>query len=272
MRILCGLDSSYTGEVTLSDEVEEGDNENGQHTEEVEGGESGWVGREGRDGVLEGERGIGDGRGEIKDEDRGLLYQRDALIPPRQVQSLGHSIPESSYDGSEPDCLSPLWFRNVALLFASSVMRGVSTVSRGVRTLKQCCTPVEVPRTRRCVGWCAQEDALFDYLSVREHVELFDSLLGGSCGVGVGIATAPSSYSSQPFDVPITDNNDSTQPDFISTQIIRKLMGYFSIFSKSESEKSPGSATLLFLSRLGLSEHSEKMAMELSGKYRFEGM
>jgi ABC-type multidrug transport system ATPase subunit len=36
--------------------------------------------------------------------------------------------------------------------------------------------------TRRLVGWCPQHDALFEYLTIAEHFELFADLLGSALG------------------------------------------------------------------------------------------
>lgn len=39
-------------------------------------------------------------------------------------------------------------------------------------------------RRQRVVGWCAQTDSLFDFLTVREHLELYARLLGNMRDTG----------------------------------------------------------------------------------------
>lgn len=39
-----------------------------------------------------------------------------------------------------------------------------------------------IERECRMIGWCPQQDALFDYLTVLEHFELFADLLGAALG------------------------------------------------------------------------------------------
>jgi ATP-binding cassette, subfamily A (ABC1), member 3 len=47
-------------------------------------------------------------------------------------------------------------------------------------------------RRQRVVGWCAQTDSLFDFLTVKEHLELYGRLLGSTRDSGDEVSNAVS--------------------------------------------------------------------------------
>lgn len=91
---------------------------------------------------------------------------------------------------------------------------------------------------RRTVGWCSQVDALYDFLTVREHCNLFCDLL-----VAGGVSRA-----SLPF---ATDGNTYASIGLESART-------------EEKECAVGSITSL-LTQLDLFEHQDKYPSALSG-------
>ena len=90
---------------------------------------------------------------------------------------------------------------------------------------------------RRAVGWCPQDDAVFDYLTVAEHLELFHALLRAGAPA---FAPTPSPAST---DAPAPAAAAAAAPN---------------------DQGAIGAA----LARLGLTPHAHKAAVALSGGMR----
>jgi hypothetical protein len=156
----------------------------------------------------------------------------------------------------------------------------------------------EENKLRRCVGWCPQEDALFEYLTVLEHIELFDALLGGSTNTDVDISGGreegkhgeEDKYGedenegsgdhrdtregfnhdvSRRMDKLFDVNNQDIERDetraknekWSLNSISSSLRCFLSISKQSKYDES----SAIVLSRLGMLEHADKYVLALSG-------
>jgi hypothetical protein len=130
---------------------------------------------------------------------------------------------------------------------------------------------------RRSVGWCAQEDALFEYLTVREHIVLFDDLLGTYDTVSSDAATpTTAAFDSNSMEDNEIHNQGSGSQSGIEkeseesvrkeeTYLSKKLNKFLSYFMALGCDSNIKNAQTLVLTRLGMVEHADKMACELSG-------
>jgi hypothetical protein len=231
MRILCGLDPQYTGEVTVYEETLD---------REAGGGE----------GIAENAvQTVGSARDSaVRGSSDSSLLRRSPLMVESAVHNSGGQDRPSA--GSQRS----FYFRDVLLFFLTLSIRWSATARRFINKRVDILFPPKERRVRRCVGWCSQEDALFEYLSVREHIELFESLLGDSEAINCGSADTAASLDDMSEAVPV-------QELFLQ----KKFKRFLSFFTAVEQEDVRRSAQLRRLSRLRMVEHAEKMAMELSG-------
>ena len=161
MRILCGLDSRYQGDISLLREAVGGG-------EEGRGGGGGGGGGEGGGGGDDGEE------EEREDEDEDSLTFLATLFTVRWWGNLFRGC----YRGviytrrNHHHDLSPSATASTSSPSASS--------SSPLPTIGA--TDSSKRRRKRAVGWCPQEDAIFEFLTVREHLELFEALLGQGLG------------------------------------------------------------------------------------------
>ena len=134
------------------------------------------------------------------------------------------------------------------------------------------------------MGWCAQEDALFEFLTVREHIELFDDLLG----IYDTVLSDTLSNTAASIDIVSIEENEKcnqrmkekcergdesgvekeSEESYVKEEAffskrLNRLVSYFTGF---RCDTSVDKAQTLVLTRLGMVEHSNKMACELSGK------
>lgn len=313
---MCGLDSQYTGSITLTeshdddDEGEEDDDEEESKQVDVsisyarrkdeEGGKGKGVDgaeRERRKGMK------GEEKDHVEVEDirmqKRSSHQRDNVTSsshamrnevlesgPRSasrrnrlpVPPLSLSFFPSSSSSSTPSYSSPFsWSRDIAVSVVSFWIVTFATARRFVRQAKRYIYPPKKARVRRSIGWCAQEDALFEYLTVREHIELFDDLLGTYdtvLGDAVTPTTAPS-YSNSSQDNEMHNRGSGSESGVEKeseesapkeeTYLSKKLNQFLSYFIALGCDSNIKNAQTLVLTRLGMVEHADKMACELSG-------
>ena len=239
MRILCGLDPQYTGEVTVYEE--NADREVGEGGDSAAEKAVGGTPDVNRDINVEA---IGNTREEIFRSSS--LRHRSPLVVESRTQS-----PCESSAGSQRNS----YWRDIILYFLTSSIQWAATARKFINRRTDILFPPKRKRARRCVGWCSQEDALFEYLSVREHIELFDSLLGNSEGVSDSVNYTGASFD----DISVAE----VDPGLSLQSKLKWLLSFLVTVEKRDIRKL---AQSLHLSRLGMAEHSEKMAMELSGK------
>ena len=178
-------------------------------------------------------------------------------------------------------CFTTQWWREIGSCFVISLFQLFAIVWKYIKRKEDYYFPPK-GGVQRCVGWCSQEDALFDYLTVREHIELFDDLLGGLV-YEVGSSGVTESSSSASIPAPVTAStsapsaetanghlNNKTNAehgshrDSYCTFISNKLISFL---RESDSRKNLRSSQEELLTRLGMTEHSEKYALELSGSF-----
>lgn len=317
MRILCGLDSQYTGSITLS-ESHDDDNDGGEEEDEEEESkqidvpsrsarrkdEEGGKGKgvdEGEGGGRKGMKGEGEGHVVVEDirmQKRGSHQRNNVTSTSSVVRDGGlesgprsasrrkrSSVPHlslsffpSSSSSTTPSHSSPFtWSRDIAVSVVSFWIVTFAKARRFVTHAKRYIYPPKKPRVRRSVGWCAQEDALFEYLTVREHIELFDDLLGTYdtvLGDAVTPTTAPSdSNSSKDNEMHNQGSGSESGVEKESEESVRKeetylskkLNQFLSYFIALGCDSNIKNAQTLVLTRLGMVEHCDKMACELSG-------
>lgn len=246
MRILCGLDPKYTGEVTVYEENL--DREVGQGSEGATEGAVDKVPYISRNSTVE----VAGNAREGFPRNSSSLLQRCPLM----VESAVHSPRDNrGQDRSSSGPERNSYWRDVLLFFLKLSIQWSATARRFVNKRVDILFPPKGKRARRCVGWCSQEDALFEYLNVREHIELFESLLGDSEAINSSIPDTAASL----------DDLSIAEPD-LGPFLLRKCKRILSFLMVDGQKDIRKSAQLLHLSRLGMAEHSEKMAMELSGK------
>lgn len=344
---MCGLDSQYTGSITLTESNDDDDDEDGDVGGRGEdGGESKDVdvssqharrkdedvGKGNGNGNGKGERGRerkGDREERKGDRDRGreeelkgagngvlqadvtpmqgrrsrnvtslstVMSGRVQVTGPRsasrrnrsQVPPLSLSFcPPSSSSSTSSSSSSPFtWGRDIAISVLSFWIVTFAKAKRLVTYAKKYMYPPKKARARRCVGWCAQEDALFEFLTVREHIELFDNLMG----VYETVTHDTSHNTTASIDtISIKENeiynsgikekydNDSENDADIGTEEsygkeetyfskkLNQLVLYLSYFLSFRPNAIIEKAQTLVLTRLGMVEHADKMACELSG-------
>lgn len=104
--------------------------------------------------------------------------------------------------------------------------------------------------TRRQIGWCPQQDPLYDNLTVREHLELFLSLLHENKSVSSSLGAYGSLSEGVPEVEPLTAQAGGESQQLSFENIFSNNFGY---------------EINCTLARLGMLEHAEKRARELSG-------
>lgn len=321
LRILCGLDSQYTGSITLTESHDNDDDEGGEEEEEDEEEESkqvyvssgyarrkdeeGGKGEGVKDGDGAGRKGMkGEGKGhvvldDIRTQKRGS-HQRNNVTSsssvmrdgglesgPRSASRRNRSsvpplslsfFPSSFSSTTPPSHSSPFtWSRDIAVSIVSFWIVTFAKARRFVTHAKRYTYPPKKPKVRRSVGWCAQEDALFEYLTVREHIELFDDLLGTYDTVS-GDAVTPTtaaSGSNSMKDNEIHNRGSGSESGIEKeseeslpkeeTYLSKKLNQFLSYFIALGCDSNIKNAQTLVLTRLGMVEHADKMACELSG-------
>jgi ABC-type oligopeptide transport system ATPase subunit len=324
LRILCGLDSQYTGSITLTesydddnDEVEgEEDEDDEEESKQVDVSssyakrkdEEGGKGKGVEDGDGGGRKGMkGAGKGHVVVDDihmqkrgshqrsnvtssssvmrdgglesgpRSASRRSRSSVPPLSL-SFFPSFTSSSSSSTTPSYSSPFtWSRDIAVSVLSFWIVTFAKARRFVTHAKRYIYPPKKPRVRRSVGWCAQEDALFEYLTVREHIELFDVLLGTYDTVS-GDAVSPTtaacdSNSSKDNEMHNQGSGSESGVEKESEESVPKEETYLSkklnqLLSYSValgSDSNTKNAQTLVLTRLGMVEHADKMACELSG-------
>lgn len=341
MRILCGLDSQYTGAITLT-ESNDDDNDDerevggrGVSAEEskdvdvssqfarrkdVDVGKGNGKGEREREGKGDREEGKGD-RGieeELKGAGKGVLEadvtpmqgrRSRNVIPSSTVMGGGVQVtgprsasrrnrsqvpplslsfcPPSSSSSYSSSSLSPsTWSRDIAISVLSFWIVTFAKAKRLVTYAKKYMYPPKKARARRCVGWCAQEDALFEFLTVREHIELFDNLMGvyetvtnDTLNDTTASIDTISIKENEIFNSGINgkyDNDSENDADIGSEESYAKeetyfskklnqLVSYLSYFIRFRPNTIIEKAQTLVLTRLGMVEHADKMACELSG-------
>jgi ABC-type cobalamin/Fe3+-siderophores transport system ATPase subunit len=316
LRILCGLDLQYTGSITLT-ESHDDDNDGEEVDEEEEskqvdvsssyarrkdgdGGKGKGVEEEGGEG-RKGMKGEGKGHFEVDDismQKRGSHQRnnvtssssvmRDGSLEsgPRSasrrnrssVPPLSLSLFPSSSSSTTSSHSSPFtWSRDIAVSVVSFWIVTFAKARRFVTHAKRYIYPPKKPRVRRSVGWCAQEDALFEYLTVREHIELFDNLLG-TYDIVSGDVVTPTTAASDSNSMKDNgihnqgsgsesgiekESEESVQKE--ETYLSKKLDQFLSYFIALGCDSNTKNAQTLVLTRLGMVEHADKMACELSG-------
>ena len=345
LRILCGLDSQYTGAITLTESNDDDDDDEGgggeKEGEDIEESKdvdvsSQYARRKDEDvgkGNGKGERessGKGDreeGKGdrdrgreeESKGAGKGVLEadvtpmqgrrSRNVILSPTvmgggvqvtgprsasrrsrsQIPPLPLSFcPSSSSSSSSPSSsLSPFtWGRDIAISVLSFWIVTFAKAKRLVTYAKKYMYPLKKARARRCVGWCAQEDALFEFLTVREHIELFDNLMGiydtvtddTSHDTTASIDTISikeneiyNSGIKEKYgndcenDADIGSEESYAKEETYFSKKLNQLVSYLSYFIRFRPDIIIEKAQTLVLTRLGMVEHADKMACQLSG-------
>ena len=321
MRILCGIDTQYTGKVTLSsdgnnseddDTIENDSDVDNAISEEIFGSSNPST----RSSSVSRKMMASDVKrsGNITDQDyspssslkRKTKYDLGLPVTQTQTQSnrgrdhqsefatdietdsqhgridasterMENNDPRSSYSHLCIPCLSEQFWREIVLHMIVSLFRIFARIKRFIKRKESYYFPPK-GGVQRCVGWCSQEDALFDYLTVREHIELFDDLLGGPI-YGDGCASPAETYnastSTSVAATGATAGNVETQGNSefenkksgICSYISRIGKRVLAFFMESDSRKSLRSSQEDLLHRLGMTEHSEKYALELSGSF-----
>jgi ABC-type Na+ transport system ATPase subunit NatA len=216
MRILCGLDSQYQGQITLQEVLKEGTG--------CEGETGSWAGAEGgAESESESEADAEDGD---YDEEGALSF----------IASL---------------CSAAFWMDLCrGLLATGGVIAHPPLHSARGRV-----------RVRRCVGWCSQEDAVFDYLTVREHMELFEALLG-QADSGANAATVDPTVGASAVTAGAATTAHTSAANTLSPTADAHLL--LPSLSADAAARGVDEA----LRRLGMTEHAHKMACALSGGMR----
>ena len=312
MRILCGIDTQYTGKVTLSSD---GNNSEDDDTIEIDSDVDNAISEEifgsssvSRKIVTSDVKRSGNITGQDFSPSSTLKQKTkyDLGLPVTQTQSnrgrdhqsefamdietdsqhgrvdasaerLENNDPRSSYSHLCIPCLSAQYWREIVLHLIVSLFQIFARIKRFIKRKESYYFPPK-GGVQRCVGWCSQEDALFDYLTVREHIELFDDLLGGPI-YGDGCASPAETYnastSTSAAATGATAGNVETQGNSefenkksgICSYISRIGKRVLAFFMESDSRKSLRSSQEDLLHRLGMTEHAEKYALELSGSF-----
>ena len=338
MRILCGLDPSYTGCVSLSAEtVTEGDGEgegDGDGEVEAETDERSYADRDREserdreiDGInmeylsnLHGEskdsRSRNSGRKDgnkhknkngngNRDRDRNTFESGDRGVERYNIMTANthtYTPSHTHIDSQSQSRPRPLWCLGARLYTVVSILKIFARFKKMLKQNHAYFFP-QRGQVRRCVGWCSQEDALFEYLTVREHIELFDSLLGEQADLNSKANSATQSVKTdkstdkndtcltglnETGDIPFNITNNTENNNQNLTQIIestesienkrnrqeyychkyypKKFLNFItSYFLESDSSSGRRLTQDLLISRLGMEDHSEKYALELSG-------
>lgn len=271
MRILCGLDSQYTGEVTLTaehpvDPESDPDSYSARTAQSAQSPmslnhpvsprtdqQTSFFEIE-RNGDLE----VESGRDSSLSVRLGgtTTTDNDVDNPTSDVSILHHAL----------SICTVRWWRELGLFFVVRVIRVFSRVHRFLRRQKQYFLSPHRRELRRCVGWCSQEDALFDYLTVQEHVELFDDLLGGINEMGTSLYADDIQTDSTAEGEGGTGEKSSREVDSLTT--LQKIWKWIlNLFLESRSRSTIRSAQAVLIARLGMEEHAGKFALELSGAF-----
>ena len=318
LRILCGLDSQYTGSITLTESRNDDDDDEGEEDVEEESKQvdvsSSYARKKDEEGDKSKGMEVGEaggrkgmkvaGKGHVEVDDSRMQkkrpHQRDYVASTSSVMRDGvlESGPWSAASRRNRSSIAPLslsffpstssstasshsspftWSRDIAVSVVSFWIVTFAKARRFVTHTKRFIYPPKKARVRRSVGWCAQEDALFEYLTVREHIELFDDLLGTHetvLGDAVTTPTAPSdSNSSKENEIHNQGSGSESGVEKESeeslpkeeTYLSKKLNQFLSCFIALGCDSNIENAQTLVLTRLGMVEHADKMACELSG-------
>jgi ABC-type cobalamin/Fe3+-siderophores transport system ATPase subunit len=284
MRILCGLDSQYGGKISLT-----AADKNNPTPDDTNADSK----REGLDNraQMEGKKGGGLHRTEDMEIefDISKSHDIDHLNRASNLQQFRRGPQERQHDRPQQSgsliSLALRWVR-----IGVQYLIKISSKVNGFIKFKF--TDVnEENKLRRCVGWCPQEDALFDYLTVSEHIELFDALLGGSTYMDIGSGEEDDKEHredkdkgdrdqgssregfnhdvSRRMDLIDLNNQDIDEPNEAIAEnrkwSLNSVLSYLrSFFSPSKPSNYDESSTLV-LSRLGMLEHADKYVLALSG-------
>ena len=128
-------------------------------------------------------------------------------------------------------------------------------------------------RVRRCIGWCSQEDAVFDYLTVREHMELFQALLGHATTPATATTTSSASGSatrSATRSATATATTITTATTTTTASTAATSTAAATVETRPDCLAADAAAPSVeeSLRRLGMAEHAHKMACALSGGMR----
>ena len=320
MRILCGIDTQYTGKVTLSsdgnndednDTIENDSDVDNAMSEEIFGSSNPLT----RSSPVSRKRMTSDVKrcGNIIDQDsspsssqkqipnyglgltathtqsnrgrdHGSEFTMD-IEPENQrgkvdasTERMDSNDPRSYFPHRYIPSLSSQFWRETVLYVIVSLFQIFAGMKRFIKRKESYYFPPK-GGVQRCVGWCSQEDALFDYLTVREHIELFDNLLGGpiyesgcapppdtlNASTSISASASTAATGARAGTVEAEDNlgiENKTDICSFSSRICRRIINFF---MESDLRKNLRSSQEDLLCRLGMTEHSEKYALELSG-------
>lgn len=284
MRILCGLDSQYGGKISLTAADKKIPTPDDTNVDSEREGLDKSARKEGKKG--------------------GVLHRKEDMQIEFDI-SKSHDIHHlNKVNNSHQYTRGPVEQLHDRPQTGSFILLALRWVGIGVQYLIKISSKVngfikfkftdvnEENKLRRCVGWCPQEDALFDYMTVSEHIELFDALLGGSTYTDIGRGEEDDKEHREDIDkgdgdhggsregfnhdvsrrmdlIDINNNQDIDEPnDSIAENrqwsLNSVLSSLRSFFSPSKPSKYDESSTLV-LSRLGMLEHADKYVLALSG-------